>query len=695
MKLSVFKDGVKLKDYEVGSSSRPITVGRDSSCEILLDHKRVSRSHAEISLEDGQYKLQKRSGYEGLFLNGNPVDKEDLNSGDQISIPPFLITVFHNEQVSSPEAFDAPVDDESLDGEDDFSDSTSTGLEEIDPLASEEGAELEVDSDEMFGEAEFEEAVLDEGEFEQEGDEFALDDSGDGTRVIQNFASYSLEIKGKYAPFDNFVLSEGEMKIGRDKANVDLFLKDPEVSSVHTKITRKNALITIEDMQSGNGTLLNGKRVNKGTLENGDEISIGSTNLTLKIASSLIDEEEDRLMPVEENQFVEIEEIVEVLETEDADADIEGFGISKEKSSLFKDPDKRKKLIYGFALIALGFVMFSEDEAPVDEKAAKAAIAKSKKAKEKAPKTKTARVFTDEEIQYLDPLYLSAKSKFENGQYTETLKDLEDIFRYADEYKNARQIEMLAKQGLAKIEELNRKKQEEIEKKKREKRVQELLKKAADAVEKKEVLLAENYFSRISKLDPENQELEALKGMLEIWKKQEEERKVALAAKKAERERKLTVFKNTKSFYNRGEWYNSVVKLQAFIAKKDMDDDLIKEAQKLLEDSKNKLKSLVDPLIGKARSLKEAQDLKGVYSTYGEVLKHDPSNTEALNEIAAIRDDLITRGKTIYREALIAESLSLFQEARDKFKEVLQISPEDSDYFKKAQQKLRDYLDYK
>ena len=124
-----------------------------------------------------------------------------------------------------------------------------------------------------------------------------------------------------------------------------------------------------------------------------------------------------------------------------------------------------------------------------------------------------------------------------------------------------------------------------------------------------------------------------------------------------------------------------------------MDEDLIKEATDMLMQSRKKLSSLINPLLGRARSYKEGQDLKRSYETFGEVLRYDPSNEEALNERDNIMDNLETRSRKIYREALISESLSLFEEAKEKFQEVQQISPINSEYYNKASDKLKNYLE--
>ena len=91
--------------------------------------------------------------------------------------------------------------------------------------------------------------------------------------------------------------------------------------------------------------------------------------------------------------------------------------------------------------------------------------------------------------------------------------------------------------------------------------------------------------------------------------------------------------------------------------------------------------------------MKEGQDLRSAYEAFLEILKIEPTNTEALNEVDDIRSSLDTRSKKIYREAIIAESLSLFSDAKEKFQEVQQISPTDSEYYKKSSDKLKDYLE--
>ena len=90
-----------------------------------------------------------------------------------------------------------------------------------------------------------------------------------------------------------------------------------------------------------------------------------------------------------------------------------------------------------------------------------------------------------------------------------------------------------------------------------------------------------------------------------------------------------------------------------------MDEDLVKEATNMLKVSKDKIKSKTSPILGKARSLKEGQDLKGAYEQFMKVLDFDPVNTEALDEMENIRETLKNRSKKIYREGTYFRELAI------------------------------------
>jgi predicted component of type VI protein secretion system len=76
-------------------------------------------------------------------------------------------------------------------------------------------------------------------------------------------------------------LSEGEFAVGRN-ASCQLSLDDPLVSRRHAILQVSGSTVTIEDLQSRNGVLVNNKRIEgRIMLTVGDRILIGSQELTL------------------------------------------------------------------------------------------------------------------------------------------------------------------------------------------------------------------------------------------------------------------------------------------------------------------------------------------------------------------------------------------------------------------------------
>ncbi len=82
-----------------------------------------------------------------------------------------------------------------------------------------------------------------------------------------------------------YPLSEGMVRIGRDAAN-DIQLDDDTVSGSHAEVAVKQGQYIdgsndywLRDLESTNGTKVNGQRVNRHLLHNEDEILIGPYTL--------------------------------------------------------------------------------------------------------------------------------------------------------------------------------------------------------------------------------------------------------------------------------------------------------------------------------------------------------------------------------------------------------------------------------
>ncbi len=511
----------------------------------------------------------------------------------------------------------------------------------------------------------------------------------EGTQLLQKFVTYELQLFGEYAPYDLYRLDRPETLIGRDPTRCQIVLNDSEVSSVHAVLRKGLVSLTVEDLNSSNGTMLNGQRVNKAELNNGDELVIGSTTLTVTVHSDLLQAESGRLMPVQSGQMVErIEEVEE--DAPPAETDFSDTGAPVEKSVLkriWKDPKKRRIAMVVGVLLLVVFLM--EDETPPPTPTPQATTKKTTPTKPGPAK----RQLSPEEIRNLEARYKIAEAFVKEKRLDEALVELQQIMAVDPDYKNAKTLHRFVQEQNAKLkEEQERLRMEEARAKVRE-QVKGLLAEAKQAVSEHNVVRSEKIFGEILAIDPENLEVTPLRQELEAWIAQSKAEAEEKARRAADRKRMVDALGSGKAHYLRKEWYKALTKLDEFLGEKGMDEDLIKEASEMRSDARAQLAAELAPLLGKARSLKEGQDLKSAYEAYLDVLRVDPVNAEALNEVDTIRAALDTRSKKVYREAIISESLSLFSDAKEKLQEVQQISPTDSEYYKKATEKLKDYLE--
>ncbi len=74
-------------------------------------------------------------------------------------------------------------------------------------------------------------------------------------------------------------LKKPKIVIGRSR-DCDIQLADANVSRRHAELRQEGASYWIVDLGSTNGMEVNGKRVKRAKLSNGDTITLGSTELT-------------------------------------------------------------------------------------------------------------------------------------------------------------------------------------------------------------------------------------------------------------------------------------------------------------------------------------------------------------------------------------------------------------------------------
>ena len=733
MKLSVIKNNDLLTEVDFdslvqdSSGEAHFYIGRLPSCHVCIADKIISREHAILIFQDFQWSIRKNSNVGNLFLNGRKIEQEVLNDGDTVQIGPYSL-IFKIESKSKyfgsrQNKLPSRQSSKTLNTSSKVNLGTSKINNEVrqssfNAVTSEENNQGNVDvlGNEIKSFSPSDDNLLSENELiKDEGSNFPILDNGqennalieagnydsNKTEFISGFAKVTLELFGPHIPFDSYTLDDSETLIGRNSEECIIFLDDQEVSAVHARIVKSAVKCFLEDLGSSNGTVLNGQRIKREELNNGDEIIIGTTTITVRIVSQFLKEQESRLMPVAGNQEIEIEQIVDVADDGTPGAkDQYGFVSDQQNKSLFsaealKDPERRKKLIYIVIGILILWVFLDEDKPkpppasrPKDEKIANAPT--NNNGKEQIPVESK---ISPEDQAKIDNYFNNSRELINAGKYEAAMLELEKLFVLDSSHANARILYDMAKENFAEIERIEREKREELEKKLRIEKINKLVEHAKIAVTERKVELAENIFAQVLELDPNNFDVPQLRLEINAYVAEEKRKEDEKKRLEEERRQKVDQLRPAKAAYLQQDWHRSIILLKKFLNIKIMDEDLITEATSMLKESQDRLNAIISPLLGKARSLKEGQDLKGAYEEYIKILTYDPANQEAHNEMAEINQLLFTRSRRIYRYGIISESLSLFDDAKQKFLEVQQVSPSDSEYYIKATDHLKEYWD--
>ena len=103
----------------------------------------------------------------------------------------------------------------------------------------------------------------------------------DGSPVGSEAVQWALRfISGKYQGGEFPLRPHREIVIGRS-SELDMVLVEDMVSRKHAKITTDDKTVTIQDLGSTNGTFVNGEKIRKIELKDGDRILIGTSIVKL------------------------------------------------------------------------------------------------------------------------------------------------------------------------------------------------------------------------------------------------------------------------------------------------------------------------------------------------------------------------------------------------------------------------------
>lgn len=649
IKIQVYHSDNLISEFE-GDDSKEISIGRAQGCSIHLDEPSISRLHAVIFPMDGGWVVQRKANFGSLVLNGQEIENAPLEGGEELQIGSFSLRV----QVEAPEP---------------------TSL--MGPKSGATGSISEKTA--------------------------SLAESEDGrTRFVSSGVNALFRMELGAANVDEFLLEKDLAVFGRG-SNCDVVLTEKKASRKHFEVRRQGLSFFLKDLNSANGTLVNGSPVTETELVSGDLIQVGESKIHFSVENKEFFARQDQFMPVPAHL------------SQAAPLDMGGLGEVPAEGALGPDglpaggggqdlgPDgtplpprpnsntdflgwarykwaqipKAQRLRY-LAILVVGCLVMVMLGAPDDEKPVKPPKPKgvnaSRRFEDLTPKNQA---FVRENYKHL----LAAHEK---KDYQGMLEKARNILSLVDEFNDTKSYEAIAKRGLDQIEE--EKKRRELEEKQRKVReeVAKLEEKAQAVFERAlndpsarpelDAVIQEIYVK-----DPNNRKAAEWKQKIKD-KIDEEKRAEQLAREKEELRRKAEdAYAAVEKLLQEGKYMEAIKEAAKLGDVGWTEKEYLDKVEKLKNDIQDKLKSVLDPLLLEARNQRgETGDLAKARDRYLDVLRISPLHEEARRGLNEIRQVLQLRAKRYYNEAILAERVySDLQEAKEKYEKCLHNAPDE------------------
>ncbi len=742
--------------------------GRAEGCVIRLDDRAISRQHAVFRQTPEGVQVEKRSDFAPLKVNGADCTSAILKQGDVVELGPYRLRLQLEEAEEAPapeapEGVAVPTDDLEL---------TAPGLEApTEPGEVAEGADiftLQLQGSQaegspgsgisLFGAAEvIESGVPLEGRGSGEPEPSSLIDTtrpmipaGESDPTQAASASKLLNVglvfpKGM-ANVEEYELGKEQVYIGRDES-CEVVLNDRKASRRHALITRAGFKFVLKDMDSANGTWLNGQKILEAELAGGDRIRIGAVEFEFRAVSSEYKARERNFLRVAPGEVTPVETArpdAQTAESLPAAFPVEvsmesvamptrdlgessgfvpapGFGsqsalsfqtqpdhgipgvpgvgaplpvLTPSRTSLldrFRALPPRRQAIWAVIVVALlYFLVFDEDppQTPASKPMAKASPGVQASP---GPSGLSFEALSSSQKKFVETQLDLAQSLLGNKEYDKSLFEVRKIFPILADFKNAREIERYALEGKRRLDALEEERKKKALQLKIQAEIAQLLTETQGFMDRKQFDQARALFAEIVAKDPENTQVVT-------WKRQIEEFEALKAQeiKAAEVRRQVNLFAWQE--YRRGVAASQRSCREAIGIFRDVmaigstDRRPVGKAKAGIDSCRARIREEFVPLLAEAKQLEQSGALKKAYDAYRRASLIDPEHAEPGAGMERIRGSLHARAKAAYTEAVLAESYSDFKMARRKYQETLDIAPEDDIYNDRARRKLGRFI---
>lgn len=576
-----------------------------------------------------------------------------------------------------------------------------------------------------------------------------IDEEGKTRVVSSSQVAVKLILPAGAANVEEYDLQKEEICIGRGK-NCDVVLNDKKSSRKNTLIRRQGVRFIIKDLDSANGTYVNGARITEQELTGDDRVRVGDVEFIFRATNlDYLAKEKDFIPVMEEAQepadagpvyfdysgqdpnqpalpevvssssgvpgvvpgAPEAQMLVDPSASGGAGVHPLGLGASsgagisggigsiaglgggsqrKGNQSLlekFKDLPWTKKVIIVGLIIWLPLALMDDPE--------------EVKPTKKTPTTKhtiqpsvakTYDQLTPEQQKFVDSEIKLANEFYAKKDYDQALVETEKVLQLVPGYSLAEEIKRFALQGqkmLRSQEEEKRKKEEEARLKAE---IASSLEEVSAAMRQKQYEKAKELFVKVLSMDPENKQVvewrREIERIEEEIRQKEQEQSVRVRTNQIAWES----YQEGMSLLKRRKYYDAMEVFERILITLPSDKHVLSKAKRGIAQAKNAISSVRDPLLNEAKQFEDAGDFFKAYETYRKATDVDPHHREGHIGMNRIRGILHERGRALYSEAVLLESFSDLASAQKKFHEILETVPKGDLYYERAQRKLARFI---
>ena len=724
--LTISKDGETIRSCPIEGEA---LLGRADGCVIRLEDRAISRQHALFKPVSGGIQVEKKSIFAPLNVNGNECTTAVLKEGDVISIGPYLMRLTMGTQSSAsaqpmpdyPPPSLEPIDESAAMLQPLEIPGAAPDLKELGGADSSGGIpalNIQLDGAGVSTSPSDGNGMAPEGTpgfensdsggnalaLQTQSIEFIDDDAKTKLTPVAKL-SVKLILPPGTANVTEYEIKKEEVSIGRGK-NCDIILDDKKSSRKNSLIRRAGVNFSIKDLDSANGTYVNGVRVSEQELTGNDLIRIGNVEFQFIAVAADYAAREQNFMPVPVETPEPMDEAPPmqgfdpqagyVGPVPGADGGLSGIagiggGVSAGKGSLlekYKALPKRTRVILLFAVFVAAYLYLDDQGATVKKPAPKTAVT----APTGATNAPSFDLLTKDQQKFVETQHELAFEYLKAQEYDKAIYEVEKIFTLIPDYKDSREIETYAREGKRRkdqIEEEKRKKEEEARNKAK---VAELIEEAHTFMDKQKYDAAREIFPQILALDPDNAQVAEWRKTLEAVDEDIRKRHLEELVQGETNKRAWEFYRAGLDLRKHGKFHTAILNFEKVFDLGANDKKVLKNAKAMIARTKAQIAALREPLLAQAKEAETAGDFVKAYQLYLKAIQVDPPHPAAYVGIDRIKGILHERAKVVYTEAVLAESYSDFAVAKKKFKECLETAPKDDIYHDRAQRKLARYF---